>query len=83
MEQFDLSRRLAAESLGTAALLAVVVGSGIMGEKLAGGNVAIALLGNTLPTGAILVVLIGVRLADTADAGFSAGHPRHRRLARA
>lgn len=58
MEQFDLRRRLAAESLGSAALLAVVIGSGIMGERLAGGNVAIALLGNTLPTGAILVVLI-------------------------
>jgi glycerol uptake facilitator-like aquaporin len=53
-----LSRRLAAEALGTAFLLATVVGSGIMGERLAGGNVALALLGNTLPTGAILVVLI-------------------------
>jgi len=53
-----LSRRLFAEALGTALLLATVVGSGIMGEKLAGGNVALALLGNTLPTGAILVVLI-------------------------
>lgn len=53
-----LSRRLAAEALGTAFLLATVIGSGIMGEKLAGGNVALALLGNTLPTGAILVVLI-------------------------
>ena len=51
-------RRVAAEALGTAALLATVVGSGIMGESLAGGNVAIALLGNTIPTGAILVVLI-------------------------
>jgi glycerol uptake facilitator-like aquaporin len=47
-----------AEGLGTAFLLAAVVGSGIMGAKLAGGNIAIALLGNTLPTGAILVVLI-------------------------
>jgi glycerol uptake facilitator-like aquaporin len=55
---FPLSRRLAAEALGTALLVATVVGSGIMGEKLAGGNVALALLGNTLPTGAILVVLI-------------------------
>ena len=54
----DRGRRLAAEALGTAALLATVVGSGIMGESLAGGNVAIALLGNTIPTGAILVVLI-------------------------
>ena len=54
----DLSRRLAAEALGTAFLLAVVVGSGIMGETLAGGNTAIALLGNTIATGAILAVLI-------------------------
>ena len=53
-----LSRRLAAEGLGTAFLLATVVGSGIMAEALAGGNVAIALLGNTIPTGAILYVLI-------------------------
>ncbi|MGI9437389.1 MAG: MIP/aquaporin family protein [Geminicoccaceae bacterium] len=57
-QPYDLSRRLAAEALGTAFLLATVVGSGIMGESLAGGNVAIALLGNTIPTGAILVVLI-------------------------
>lgn len=55
---FTLTRRLAAEGLGTAFLLAVVVGSGIMGERLAGGNDAIALLGNTLATGAGLVVLI-------------------------
>ncbi len=54
----DLPRRLAAEALGTAFLLAVVVGSGIMGESLAGGNTAIALLGNTIATGAILAVLI-------------------------
>jgi glycerol uptake facilitator-like aquaporin len=53
-----LTRRLAAEALGTAFLLAIVIGSGIMGERLAGGNVAIALLGNTLATGAGLVVLI-------------------------
>lgn len=53
-----LTRRLAAETLGTALLLAVVVGSGIMGERLAGGNVAIALLANTLATGTGLVVLI-------------------------
>jgi len=53
-----LSRRLVAEFVGTALLLAVVIGSGIMGERLAGGNVAIALLGNTLATGAGLVVLI-------------------------
>ncbi len=55
---FSPNRRYAAECLGTALLLATVVGSGIMAEALAGGNVAIALLGNTLPTGAILVVLI-------------------------
>jgi glycerol uptake facilitator-like aquaporin len=53
-----LARRLVCEGLGTAFLLAAVVGSGIMAQKLAGGNVALALLGNTLPTGAILVVLI-------------------------
>ena len=47
-----LSRRLAAEMVGTALLLAVVIGSGIMGERLAGGNTAIALLANTLATGA-------------------------------
>jgi glycerol uptake facilitator-like aquaporin len=51
-------RRIAAEALGTAFLLAAVVGSGIMGERLAGGNVAIALLANTLATGATLVALI-------------------------
>lgn len=55
---FSLQQRLAAEFIGTAFLLATVVGSGIMAERLAGGNVAIALLGNTIPTGAILVVLI-------------------------
>jgi glycerol uptake facilitator-like aquaporin len=53
-------RRVFAEFLGTALLLATVVGSGIMAEKLAGGNIAIALLGNTIPTGAILVVLITI-----------------------
>lgn len=56
----DLARRLAAEALGTALLLAAVVGSGIMGEHLAGGNAAIALLGNTLSTGAALVALISI-----------------------
>lgn len=55
---FSLSRRLSAEAVGTAFLLATVIGSGIMAERLAGGNVAIALLGNTIPTGAILIVLI-------------------------
>ena len=53
-----LSRRLAAEALGSAGLLATVVGSGIMGEKLADGNVAIALLANSLATGAGLIALI-------------------------
>lgn len=57
---FALPQRLVAEGLGTGLLVATVVGSGIMAERLAGGNVAIALLGNTLPTGAILVVLIMV-----------------------
>lgn len=58
MLEAPLPRRLLAEALGTALLLATVIGSGIMGAKLAGGNLALALLGNTLPTGAILVVLI-------------------------
>ena len=53
-----LARRLVSEAVGTALLLATVVGSGIMGERLAGGNVAIALLANTLATGAGLVALI-------------------------
>ena len=53
-------RRLAAEALGTAFLLAAVVGSGIMGERLAGGNVAVALLANTAATGAALAVLITI-----------------------
>jgi glycerol uptake facilitator-like aquaporin len=51
-------QRIAAEFIGTALLLATVIGSGIMGAKLAGGNEALALLGNTLATGAILAVLI-------------------------
>jgi glycerol uptake facilitator-like aquaporin len=55
-----LPRRLLAEGLGTAILVATVVGSGIMAERLSGGNQAIALLGNTLPTGAILVVIITI-----------------------
>ena len=54
------AKRLVAEGLGTALLLAIVVGSGIMGERLADGNDAVALLGNTLATGAGLVVLITV-----------------------
>jgi glycerol uptake facilitator-like aquaporin len=55
-----IARRLAAEALGSAFLLAAVVGSGIMGERLCGGNVAIALLANTLATGAALVVLVSI-----------------------
>jgi glycerol uptake facilitator-like aquaporin len=57
-DRSSLGRRLAAEAVGTALLLAAVVGSGIMGERLAGGNVAVALLANTLATGAALVALI-------------------------
>jgi glycerol uptake facilitator-like aquaporin len=78
----DLRRRAAAEGVGTALLLATVVGSGIMAEKLAGGNVAIALLANTVATGAGLVALIltfgsisgahfnpAVTLADASQGG--------------
>ncbi len=81
-EHASLPRRLAAECVGTAFLLAAVVGSGIMGERLAGGNVAIALLANALATGAALVALIltfasvsgahfnpAVTLADAAQRG--------------
>ena len=59
MQNFDMSRRLAAEALGTAFLVATVVGSGIMAESLTR-DVALALLGNTIPTGAVLVVLITI-----------------------
>jgi glycerol uptake facilitator-like aquaporin len=78
----SLSRRLTAEAVGTAFLLAIVIGSGIMGERLAGGNVAIALMANTLATGAGLVALIltfgpisgahinpAVTLADASQGG--------------
>ena len=57
---YSLPKQLFAEFLGTLLLVCTVVGSGIMAESLAGGNVAIALLGNTLPTGAILYVLISL-----------------------
>ena len=67
---FPLSTRLLSEALGTAILVATVVGSGIMAEKLAGGNQAIALLGNTIPTGAILVVIITI-LAPISGAHFN------------
>ncbi|HET8892386.1 MAG TPA: MIP/aquaporin family protein [Candidatus Angelobacter sp.] len=82
MHSASLPRRLAAETIGTALLLAAVVGSGIMGERLANGNVAIALLANTLATGAALVALIltfgpisgahfnpAVTLADASQGG--------------
>src|SRR5271166_2570661 len=65
-----LTRRLLAEGLGTAMLVATVVGSGIMAERLAGGNQAIALLGNTIPTGAILVVIITI-LGPVSGAHFN------------
>ena len=79
-----MARRAVAEALGTAFLLAAVVGSGIMGDRLAGGNVAIALLANTLATGAMLVALIltfgtdlgahlnpAVTLADASQGGLA------------
>ena len=66
----DLPRRAAAEALGTSLLLATVVGSGIMGERLAGGNTAIALLANSVATGAILVALI-VALGPVSGAHFN------------
>src|SRR5216684_7124460 len=78
----NLTRRAIAEAIGTAFLLAVIIGSGIMGERLANGNAAIALLANTLATGAGLVALIltfgpisgahfnpAVTLADAAQGG--------------
>ena len=84
MQQFTVARRVAAEAVGTAMLLAAVVGSGIMGERLAGGNVAVALLANTLATGAALVALIltfgpisgahfnpAVTLADATQGGIA------------
>jgi glycerol uptake facilitator-like aquaporin len=80
----SLSRRVTAEFLGTGFLVAAVVGSGIMGDRLAGGNVAIALLANTIATGAVLVVLIltfgpisgahmnpAVTLADAMEQGIA------------
>src|SRR4051794_705131 len=69
MLAFDLQRRLVAEALGTAVLVATVVGSGIMAETLTK-DVALALLGNTLPTGAILVVLITI-LGPVSGAHFN------------
>lgn len=69
-EPILLPRRLLAEALGTAILVATVVGSGIMAQRLAGGNQAVALLGNTIPTGAILVVII-IILAPISGAHFN------------
>lgn len=63
-------RRYAAETLGTAILVATVVGSGIMGERLCGGNVAVALLANAIATGAVLYVLI-LGLAPISGAHFN------------
>ena len=65
-----LSRRLLAEALGTALLVATVVGSGVMAERLAGGNDALALLCNTIPTGAILVVIVAI-FAPVSGAHFN------------
>ncbi|MCA1615789.1 MAG: aquaporin family protein [Acidobacteria bacterium] len=83
-ERVGLARRATAEATGTALLLAAVVGSGIMGERLAGGNVAVALLANTVATGAALVALIltfgpvsgahfnpAVTLADASQRGLA------------
>lgn len=66
----SLARKLAAEGIGTAMLLAIVVGSGIMAERLAGGNVAIALLANALATGAGLIALI-LALGPVSGAHFN------------
>ncbi len=75
----SLLKRLVAEAVGTALLLAAVVGSGIMGERLAGGNTGLALLANTIATGAALVALIltfgpisGAHLNPDVARGFSA-----------
>ena len=83
MEAFDLSRRLVAEALGTAFLVAGVIGSGIMAARLSGGNDALALLCNTIATGAILVVIITIwsvtaSSPDRAWALQSCDIPRHR-----
>lgn len=66
----SLPQRLTAEALGSAFLLMIVIGSGMMGQKLAGGNEAIALLGNTLATGAGLIVLILI-FGDISGAHFN------------
>jgi glycerol uptake facilitator-like aquaporin len=68
--QFDMGRRLAAEALGTLILVMAVIGSGIMAEKLAGGNQAVALLCNTIATGAVLFVIITI-FAPVSGAHFN------------
>jgi glycerol uptake facilitator-like aquaporin len=68
--QFELRRRLAAEALGTLILVMAVVGSGIMAENLAGGNQAVALLCNTIATGAVLFVIITI-FAPVSGAHFN------------
>lgn len=86
----SLTRRVAAEFLGTLFLVATVVGSGIMAERLAGGNTALALLANTIATGAALVALIlafgpisgahlnpAVTIADALEGGISWGETPH------
>ena len=88
-ESMTFARRLVSEAVGSALLLAAVVGSGIMGERLAGGNVAIALLANSVATGATLVALIltfgpisaahfnpAVTLADAWQRGIAGGMPQ-------
>ena len=70
MSEHPLTRRLAAEGLGAFLLFAAVIGSGIMAERLAGGNVAMALLANTLATGAVLFVLIAI-LGPVSGAHFN------------
>ncbi len=70
MENFDIARRLTAEGLGTALLVGAVIGSGIMAAKLSGGNDALALLCNTVATGAILVVIITI-FAPVSGAHFN------------
>ena len=75
---FTLGRRLAAETAGSALLLAAVVGSGIMGERLAGGNAAVALLANTLATGAAQLFsefVATVTARSVADLGLAEGAP--------